>query len=215
MYHESIDDYYKERKIMKILFILIFILACSGSFSLLKAESIEKAFKFKSYEKAKQASSFLKFDMKSTKIGIITTSFDGYVKNFKISGRFEKGLVHHGQIEFDVKQMDTDSDGRNEKMYNKCLDFTNKKHSKIVVRLVDAFDISKVSQKLRGILRIRGKNKKIMVDFQLKKDKENYILTGNSDLSIKALDIPDPSIIVASVNDKIKVSFKFILQKRK
>lgn len=166
-----------------------------------------RQFKSKDYEEALAAADFIHFDMESTKVGVITTSFTGVVKEFTLRYTPEKEKIKSIGLDFLVKDLDTDSDGRNEKMQHECLDMN--KYPKISVNLGHEVTIKEGTIHSWALMKIRGKSKKIKLDITIKKENESYIVSGQSNVRLSELEIPDPSIAVASVDDQVKISFKF------
>ncbi|MEK6554900.1 MAG: hypothetical protein AABZ31_06660, partial [Bdellovibrionota bacterium] len=103
------------------LAILLLILSAPG-FSSGETHSFKNA----NYKEAKKAESFLRFDMASTKFGLVTTSFEGFVKNYNLQGQLKGDeLLAGASVDFATQDLDTDIDGRNEKMWDYCLDAKN------------------------------------------------------------------------------------------
>ncbi|OFZ49105.1 MAG: hypothetical protein A2381_16025 [Bdellovibrionales bacterium RIFOXYB1_FULL_37_110] len=169
---------------------------------------ITKSYKIGSYEDAKKSSEYIKFEMDSTKLGIITTSFNGFVRDFAVSLNKEGNVVKDLKVAFEVKNMDTDIDARNEKMWNQCLDYKN--FSNILVHFKSEIPLD--NNDLVAIpvtMKIRGMEKIFFVNIKTHKEKNKVVLQGNANVKLSELGIPDPSIFVASVSDLVKISFYF------
>ena len=65
----------------KIVFLSLYLLI----FTTANAEVVIKNFLTKDYKAAKSSMTKLHFESKSTKLGFITSDFEGYAKNFSIS----------------------------------------------------------------------------------------------------------------------------------
>lgn len=180
---------------------LIALLIMLTSFSLLAESKIN--LNYTSYEEAKKGSSFVVFNMESTKAGMITTSFDGVVKEATISYKKTKGSFKDIVIRIKATSLDTDNDSRNDKMYDKCLSVS--KFPTIEVSIPGQVKLDNLND---AKISIRGKIHSIKV--RLSFDKKSQEVSGSADLSLKSLQIPDPSIWIASVRDKIEVKFKII-----
>ncbi len=162
-------------------------------------------YRYENFKQAKTAESFLHFEMKSVKAGLFTTKFTGVVKKFSAAGDATDEVIQAGSlVEFEVKYLDTDVDGRNEKMWEHCLDFKN--HPKIKVTFSDAIPLDGESHTIRSTLTIRGKTKNASFNVKAKKKNDAFVVDLVGQLSIKDLEIPDPSIVIAYVKDQIQVS---------
>ena len=170
-----------------------------------KAESYN--YSFTSYEDAKKADSYIKFDMASTKVGLFTSHFTGYVKKFSISGNKKDNSITDGVVEFEVKELDTDIDGRNEKMWDQCLDASH--NPKIQIKLSQKIEIGAGRKEIAGTINLRGEDHPVALSVEVGSDMTADI---KGQISIKALKIPDPSIAIASVRDAIDLSAHFIVK---
>lgn len=190
------------------IFILLPILLWSFE-GLTETRSFENA----SYNDAKKAESFIRFDMASTKLGLITTSFDGFIKRFNLQGTIEQEKVaSDASIEFDVVEIDTDTSARNEKMWNHCLDMKN--HPKIRITLKKEIVLGKENEVIPAVISLRGTEKPISLSARGKRTPQGVEFDFTGDLSLKGLAIPDPSILVATVRDSIKVTGHFIIPQK-
>lgn len=185
--------------------ILFFVLVIGLQPTLSRAESYN--FTSENYEEAKKAESNIKFDMASTKVGLFTSHFTGFVKKFSVSGDKNGNSIHNAAIEFDVKELDTDIDGRNEKMWDLCLDASN--HPKVQIKLSQPIEIGAEEREIPGIINVRGQDYPLTL--KIKVD-SNMIVDIKGQISIKELKIPDPSIAIASVRDSIDISAHLIIK---
>ena len=69
----------------------------------------------KDYKTAKSEATRLRFESKSTKLGFITTDFDGFAKKFSINYVQKANMLEQVKIKIDARSFDTNSDARNEK----------------------------------------------------------------------------------------------------
>jgi hypothetical protein len=188
------------------------ILFISSYLLLVSSTSFANDYEFKnaSYKEASKSESFVQFKMSSTKVGIFTTSFDGYVKNFKLQGQVENQQLKAGaSIEFLVEDLDTDIDGRNEKMWDLCLD--SKKHPKLSLVLTSDVLINDNEVIVPAKLYLRGYEKPVLLTVRGSKENHQIAFQMQGKLSLRELEIPDPSIAVASVKDEILVTSKIVI----
>lgn len=183
----------------KVLFLMLLSFNCFG---------VEQSFTYKSYEDALKAPNYLKFDMESTKAGLLTTSFEGFVKTFKVKHEKLNDLIKGLEVEFMINALDTDIEGRNEKMHDKC--FGKDQFHKIVVKLNDFKSNS--SGDVSAKIKIRGEWKAIVVHVNAKMKGGHLLLEFKSEVGLKSLGIPDPSIFIASVRDRVDLSGKVALK---
>ena len=110
-----------------------------------------------------------------------------------------------------MNDLDTDVDSRNEKMWNYCLD--SKNNSRIRITVLDNIALNGETQTHSATLFIRGKEKPISLKIKAEQiSTGDLIIDLNGDLSLKALEIPDPSIVVASVKDEIKLESHLLVK---
>lgn len=173
-------------------------------------EAKEAHFDFDNFDKASKSSNYIRFDMESTKAGIVTTSFNGFVKKYKINYDIKEKTLSNISVSFKGNHLDTDNESRNKKMYNKCLDTTN--YPEIIVKLSESVKLEE-NKKYKGIIIIRGKSKPIEIDLQTKLVGNQFKVSGSSVVKISELEIPDPSIWIASVRDEIELKFNFLINK--
>ena len=76
--------------------ILFFTLIIGLQPAISKAESF--SFFTANYDEAKKAESSIKFDMASTKVGIFTSHFTGYVKKFSVSGDKKENSIFNAFV---------------------------------------------------------------------------------------------------------------------
>ncbi|MBT3236606.1 MAG: YceI family protein [Bdellovibrionales bacterium] len=174
------------------------------------AADTTRSFSYSSYEAAVKAATHLHFEMESTKAGIITTGFTGVVKKFDTTFvRQGKAIQSGATISFAVKDMDTDVDGRNEKMYTQC--FSAKEYPTIKVQLGAPITIGVAEQSYPATINLRGAELPITIRVTIKEVAEGILVSGNSNVTLSALKIPDPSIWIATVRDMVEIKFKLLL----
>jgi hypothetical protein len=173
------------------------------------------------YTEAKEKADFLHFKMKSTKAGIITTVFDGYVNRFEVFYQWDKKnqTFTNSTILFQTMDLDTDVNGRNDKMRVECLG--GPMFPLISVKILDDLKVDPANDKekeitVRGEILIRNIKKEFPITLKIEKElKENgeiLKLVGKAQLSLKELSIPDPSIWIARVHDEVEIDFQLHLK---
>lgn len=154
-----------------------------------------------SFNEAKGSNNFIKFEMASTKVGLFTTNFDGFARRFSINYELEGNAIKTARITVPIEHLDTDVDGRNDKMKNDCLNF--KKFPDITILVADPIPIDGNEHGIPAIINLRGNTKPILLKVKAERKDHKLKAEINGELSLKELDIPDPSIFVASVRDKV------------
>ena len=97
--------------------------------------------------------------------------------------------------------MDTDNNSRNEKMHDLCFSSAT-----FPVISVELGDIPYGVSTLNGKISLRGKEYPILVNVDVSRIQEKVIVKFKSEVSLKKLNIPDPSIFIASVRDLVELS---------
>ncbi|HAZ12385.1 MAG: hypothetical protein A2X86_15730 [Bdellovibrionales bacterium GWA2_49_15] len=161
------------------------------------------------YKEAMGNTNFIKFDMESTKFGFVTTGFTGVARQFRVSFEEQNNILSKILVVVPVKEMDTDSNARNEKMWETSLGMSQ--HPELKVDLPGPVPLQEGVSEVEGHIQIRGLFYPIKVKLELKKREGGMTVTGTSDLTISGTKIPDPSIIIAKVRDRIDLSFRLDL----
>ncbi len=171
--------------------------------------------KVESYKLALASEQYLKFIGSSTKLGFITTSFDGYAKEYQTEYNIAKtgnmSIVKGLQINISANSLDTDNSSRDEKLHQHCLNVATFKNIKASTQE----DISLVEIKDKEInllLTIKDITVVIPAIYSIKIENNSYIISFTTAISIKNSKIPDPSIAIAKVHDTIKIEGKIILK---
>lgn len=162
------------------------------------------------FAQAPQQNSFLEFKLQSTKMALFTSEVTGYLKKFSLDAHLKNGIFTDAVMEIDPTKMDTDSDGRNKKMWSHCLSV--EKYSRITAKLKEPIALKADEQVVVFLVEIRGAQQEIpaQVKFQEVEGKLEMTLTAQSALS--ALKIPPPINPVASLADEIKINGKFVAE---
>lgn len=194
---------------MKIQLIIISFLFLFLSFGI-NAKEVRGHFMSKDYDSGIKNTNKLVFEGESTKMGLITTKWDGVVKDFSVVLEEEGNAVKAINLSFPIISMDTDNKSRNEKMQKMCLE--EDKYKDINVRIPGPVTVDGVSREYQGTILVRGKEKPVKVNLSANKVGDKIIATGNAKMSFKDLEIPDPSIMIAKVADTITVIFAVEIQ---
>lgn len=187
-----------------VLLILITFLPLAGIAKM-------QEFSIGSYDDAKKAESFIRFDMASTKVGLFTSHFSGYVKKFSVEGFEKNNFIENASVQFFVKEMDTDINGRNEKMWDQCLD--SNRHPEIKIKILEKIAEDDSGKKVPAVITIRGEEHPITLTVKVSKSEKNLTFDLSGELSLKNLNIPDPSIAIASVRDTVDIVGHFVIEK--
>ena len=188
-------------KILSYLFICMFTGSMIGA--------AELKYKYQDYDTAKKAESFVKFELTSTKVGLVTTSFDGYILSSALNFKRNGNEVLLTEFVADANSFDTDSGMRDSKLHDSILE--TGKYPEMRLKFPSTFLLDNFPEKVDGDLLIRGKRKTISVSVKLSESGGNYVVEGTALTGIKELELPDPSIFIAKVNDPIKISFRFVI----
>jgi polyisoprenoid-binding protein YceI len=188
--------------------ILLFLLTLSAS-TLVSANDF--SFGVKTYKEAEKSANFVRFDMQSTKLGMLTTGFTGFVKDFNVSAEPSEEGFKNARITFQTQALDTDVNARNEKMWELCFDY--KKHPQITLTLDGTVPLTGAQATLQGTLNVRGESKPVSVTIKSVEVNGQYIVDGESTLDIFEMGLPDPSIFVAKVDPKVRLKFHLAVPK--
>ncbi len=189
---------------MKFYFLIMLLF----SSTILAREKLD--LNYSSYDDALVGPSNITFYMKSTKAGMITTSFEGVAKSFSIhynsNHKRKKLTLRDIHLVIPSRSLDTDNNSRNKKMYEKCLQVD--KYNDIQIDIKGPVKFEKEN---KAMITILGKKHEIMVHISKKEGEGKLMLIGQSFLSLKKLEIPDPSIWIATVDDNVIVKFHITL----
>jgi polyisoprenoid-binding protein YceI len=198
------------------LTVIFFIFVLTNSLiSFTHAQPLKGGFSFSNYDQAENSDTQLKFTVVSTKVGLFSSDVDGYVKSFQYTANFDdKNLILRDmEIKFDPKMMDTDGEARDEKLHTLCLEADKYPEVKVLIKgptfIKDKKDVTYSSTVL-----IRGKEFEVPVKMKTIYDEQSaqIIVMGTSQWSLKGLQIPDPSIAVATLSDEIDIKFQLIIK---
>lgn len=178
--------------------------------SVLTASEIRQEFSYANYDSALKAESNLQFSIKSTKFGLITSTIVGVARNFQIEGHFDSkdhpNVFSAIKVIIPISGLDTDNNLRDEKMQDDSFDF--KKFPILVIEFPETIKETKEMQIYPAQITVRNKTFPVQVQLQLSSVENRYEVRIKGLLSFKQLEIPDPSIAIASVDDTIEVTGK-------
>lgn len=152
------------------------------------------------YQDAVRSDNFIKFVGESTKLGFITSSFDGFVKNMPIHYEIDQDILKNISIVIDVKSLDTNNDSRNKKMHNLCLNVD--KYPTIEATLLSPINLNSEREGNTNIsLKMMNKDIKTPLKYKIIKNNDIYIISFQGRFSFKEAGIIDPSISIAKVHE--------------
>lgn len=186
---------------------LIFFLSLL-SFSIC-AKEIKGVVKYQGLEEAKKGESQLIFIVESTKAGLFSSDVDGYVKEFSYSANYDEKnqILTDMKIIIKAESMDTDNESRDEKLHNLCLSV--KDYPSIVVNVAGPLFLKDARpRKYQGVALIRGKEKIFEIEMNQRFENQRITISGEATWGLKAMEIPDPSIMIAKLSDEIRIKFK-------
>lgn len=205
MFHHDYKKHFQDKK----RFIPFVFMLCLG-LSPLKAK--ELSVHTSSYDEAKKNENYLKFQSTSTKLGFITTSFDGYAKDFKANYDEKEQMASNIEVVVAVKSLDTDISSRDEKMHNEVMNA--EKFPTLKVVSVDALKLTPGEQKINMNFFIKDKQLTRAVVFNLSPKDKGWQITGKTQLGLQEMGLPDPSIAIAKVRDQFDIEFGLILREK-
>lgn len=200
---------------MKVLLLLLGHLCAETVLILPKGvERIQGELTQNSFEEAKKnTQNQIKFTVESTKVGLFSSDVDGFAKKINYTYHIEKstGIVTNMRIRVNVESMDTDEEDRDQKLREYCLDY--KKHPEIVINIPGPINLKAgVYFDQEAKLNVRGKLKKAQVKLKLGRKDGLLSVAAKSQWSLKEMEIPDPSIAVATLSDWIKIQVNLLLK---
>jgi hypothetical protein len=155
------------------------------------------------FNDAVRAKNYFKFIGKSSKVGIFTSTFEGYPKSFSLKYDLQENQIKDVVLSFAVSDLDTDNSARNEKMRETCLNF--KEFPSIEVKILEPIQQGVEVQDVKGEMSVRGQKVPLLIHLIKATDGE---IKGSSSFKLSEAKIPDPSILVASVRDEFKIEFQ-------
>ncbi len=173
------------------------------------AKATEVSSHHKDFNEAKKSESFIKFGSTSTKLGMITSTFEGYAKDASVNYDIVNDQITHLEVKIPSKGIDTDNGSRNERMYEEILEAN--KYPVITATLAKAVPVVEGEKTVDMIFTIRDNKITRPVKYNIKRVGAKYLITGTSSISLKEAKIKDPSIVIATVRDLFDLSFAISL----
>lgn len=175
-------------------------------FSLISIFAWSSEFQFQDYKAASESKQYVKFESESTKLGFVTTSFDGYAKKFTLEYDKNGKKINNIKVVINANSIDTDNSSRDEKMFEQTLEV--KKYPAIVFTSEQMVDISNSKQNIKGFLRVRNTEKVVTLSLEVIEEDGVRYLKGSTSIGLKEFKVPDPSIMIAKVRNKLDIKFK-------
>jgi polyisoprenoid-binding protein YceI len=191
-------------------FLSIFIYLVS--LNLFSETTIQK-FHYKDFETAQKAETSLRFESISTKLGMISSHFEGQAKIFSISYNIQNNKLEDVKIKINTASFDTDSKARNEKMNELCLE--SSKFPEITGTISSPINIGVQNQELPVEFMVKGHLRKLTMKVSTEKKLEKVYIKISGNFSLKEWEIPDPSIVIAKVRDQFDLYFETIINETK
>lgn len=173
------------------------------------AKAIEVSTHHKDFNEAKKAESFIKFGSTSTKLGMITTTFEGYAKDAVVNYDQANDQITRLEVKIPSKGIDTDNGSRNERMYEEILEAN--KYPFITASLAKAVPLTEGEHTVDMIFTIRDNKITRPIKYSIKKEGGKFLIKGSSTISLKEAKIKDPSIVIATVRDLFDLNFAIAL----
>jgi methyltransferase len=195
------SNYYEKFKDIKKLIPYLFILILFVN----PINAKEISHHVNNFEDAKKAEDYIKFEGASTKLGFITTGFDGYVKEFKVNYDLIDNQINKLEVTINTSTLDTDLGSRNEKMINSILEAD--KYPQIHAAIIDKVEMKNGDQIVNMIFTVKNQKLTRPVKIKIEKLGEHFLVIGTTILGLKELGLPDPSIVIAKVKDEFNLKF--------
>lgn len=164
-----------------------------------------KNYKFESYDQARNSHDYVMFESESTKLGFITTSYDGYAKDYDVNFKRDGDVLKDIEVRIKTSSFDTDNSSRDEKMYESILEI--KKFPHMIFKSNNKVILNEGVVEISGELRIKEVEKNIKLKLTVEKKGASFYIKGLAAISLKDFNVPDPSIAIASVRDRHELTF--------
>ena len=184
----------------------IFLLGTFAFVNQSLAKEIRGKVSFSNFEEASKAA-HLTWIVESTKVGLFSSDVYGYVLNYSYKAELDEDnkILRNMTLSFPINAMNSDSESRDGKLHTLCMGMPQ--YKEIVVTIPGPIFLKDHKKRsYTGTVNIRGKNKEFRINFQPKLDEKGFSLVGESEWSLKAIEIPDPSIAVAKLSDEIRLN---------
>lgn len=164
---------------------------------------------YKDFNEAKQSGKYIKFEGASTKLGFITTGFEGFIKDYNVNYELVNDQLSELTVDIATKSLDTNNDARNEKMLSSILE--TMKFPVIKAAIAEKVVLSEGEKIINMIFTVKDKKVSRAVKFKVEKKADGFFISGSTSLGIKEMGLPDPSIVIAKVDDSLKLYFTILL----
>ena len=191
-----LELFFEKKRFFPFLFLVCF------SFHSMAAEM---SYHFGNYDEARKSKSFIKFESTSTKLGFITTSFDGYAKDIKITYTQSDDQISALMVMIPVKSLDTDINSRNDKMSSEVLEA--EKYPNLLVTISENIPLTPGEHTANMIFTIKDKKLTKAVQYNVLVVDGKKSISGSTNLGLKEMGLPDPSIAIAKVRDRFDLTF--------
>lgn len=184
----------------KIIFFMFFI-----CFTTAKA----KNYKFENYDQAKDSPNYVLFESESTKLGFITTSYDGYAKDYDVNFKRDGDDLKAIEVKIMTSSFDTDNSSRDEKMYESILEV--EKYPQMIFKSNENLSLKEGEVEISGKLKVKEVERNVTLKLTIEKKDNVYYIKGFTAISLKEFKVPDPSIAIASVRDQHDLKFGILI----
>jgi polyisoprenoid-binding protein YceI len=154
-----------------------------------------------------RADTYLRFVLHSKKAGFINSQVEGYVHDFDVSYDWTGTAATRGDVGFAVRAMRTDNGGRDDKMWSFCLDAEH--HPRVQLTLDGDIPLGRRVE-VPARIYIRGAWHPLRVTAELQRAEDKLIVAGAATVKLSELNIPDPSIWIAKVDNTIELTFHVV-----
>ncbi len=151
-----------------------------------------------------RAATYLRFVLHSKKAGLFETTVEGHVNEFAVSYDWTGEAAKSARVGFAARDMRTDNGSRDDKMWGYCLDAEH--HPRVEVQLDGDVPLGKA--RVPGRINVRGAWHPVELSTELRRSGAALVLSGTAAVRLSELGIPDPSIWIAKVDDKVELDFR-------
>ena len=189
------------KKIVFLSFLLGLCLSVSG-------QNFSKEYSVADFASAEKSADQVYFVLKTTTGFFFSGEVTGYALKFKLDADVNGEVAENPVISFKVVDFNTDNGSRDERMWDEILD--KNVSDSVTVKLTDPLRLDETGeQRLPGTINIRGKDKDFSLAVKVSGNGDSYLVEGSSEVSLETLEVPSPSIAIATVDDKVDLGFKF------
>ena len=204
MYHTDYQTHFSDKKRFLPFIFMLMLMS-------LPLHAAEINIHTSNYEEAQKSQNFLKFQSTSTKLGFITTSFDGYAKDFKVNYDKKGEILSRLEVTLPVKSFDTDNKSRDEKMHQDILGAASFPNLKVT--FPGQLQLASGNQDITMFFLIKDKTISRPVSLNFLQKEGKWLVTGKTQIGLQEMGLPDPSIAIAKVRDLFDIEFSVLLEK--